>query len=54
MYRDTQICPNCYREFYGSVKGQYCPECCRAWEDDPTEETFKARYRLYINALDIQ
>lgn len=29
--RWTQPCPNCSREFYGNVKGEYCPECWRAW-----------------------
>jgi hypothetical protein len=24
-------CPNCKREFYAQVKGEYCPECWKAW-----------------------
>lgn len=24
-------CPNCRREFFVNVKGEYCPECWRGW-----------------------
>jgi len=31
------ICPTCKRKFYGSIEGQYCPECWRDWVHDKKE-----------------
>ncbi len=40
-YRSTQGCPNCTRQFYGNVKGEFCRECWRAWSRN--DGTFEAR-----------
>lgn len=31
FWTSLQQCPNCRREFNGSVEGEYCPECWNAW-----------------------
>ncbi|GMB80490.1 hypothetical protein NN6n1_12720 [Shinella zoogloeoides] len=53
-------CPNCKREFFANGgKGEYCPECWRAWSrndgsferrEKEWPETSAARARVTINA----
>ncbi len=44
-YRSLSNCPNCKREFYANVEGEYCPECWSAWGKG--NEAFKRREKSW-------